>query len=72
MNPRNAEVSTSWVPLPDQCAAVQKVWGQEPDKQDLCLGFVTGQLREPVVTGVILVQWGKNNAFHAGQVTEIT
>ena len=37
-------------PLPDQCAAVQKVWGQEPDKQDLYLGFVTGQLCEPVAT----------------------
>ena len=50
---------------------MQKVWGLEPDKQDLHLGFVTGQLCEPVATGVILVQRG-NNAFHTGQVTEIT
>lgn len=71
MNSRNAEMPISWVPLPDQWATVQKVWGLEPDKQDLHLGFVTGQLCEPVATGVILVQRG-NNAFHTGQVTEIT
>ena len=71
MNPRNAEMPISWVPLPDQWATVQKVWGLEPDKQDLHLGFVTGQLCEPVATRVVLVQGG-NNAFHAGQITEIT
>ena len=72
MNPRNGEMSVSWVPPPWPVRCSAEVLGTRARQA----GFMSWFCHRPASWAcghrVILVQWGNNNAFHAGQITEIT